>query len=186
MKKIFGVFIVAMTIMSVMGCASSQSAAPVSRGDVPEWFVNPPAYEGAIVGFGISTSQDRATALTQSETRARVAIAQTLSATVDAMVTDYIKSTGSGESERNMNFFESISRTITTQRISGTTIKDRHFAQDGTTYALAVLNAADAKKMVADVASTQGSIAELNAMNALQRLDEQIAKHDSSLIQTVR
>ncbi|MDR2807900.1 MAG: LPP20 family lipoprotein [Spirochaetaceae bacterium] len=187
MKKVFNVALVmAMAAFFVVSCASKPDAAPAAvpedEADYPEWFLNQPPYEGSIVGIGVSNSQDQSIAMTQAQTRARVAIAQTLNANVQAMVVDYQKSAGSGANETNLNFFESISRTITQMNVSGAVIKQTYIAKKGsnkgTVYCMAVLNAADAKKLVADAASAAGALAEFNAMNALDRLDEQLAKND--------
>jgi formylglycine-generating enzyme required for sulfatase activity len=146
--------------------------------DYPDWFLNPPPYEGFIVGIGVSTSRDQSIALAQAQTRARVAIAQTLDANIQAMVVAYQRA----HPETNLSFFEDISRPIRAVNVSGAVIKHTYFAKKGankgTVYCMAVLNAADAKKWVVDAASAMGILAEFNAMNASARLDEQFAKHD--------
>ncbi|MDR2150277.1 MAG: LPP20 family lipoprotein [Spirochaetaceae bacterium] len=187
MKKLFKVsFMVVMAALFVVSCASKPEAAPPppaeEEADYPEWFLNQPPYEGSIVGIGVSSSQDQSIAMTQAQTRARVAIAQTLNANVQAMVVDYQKSAGSGDNETNLSFFESISRTITSQNVSGATIKNTYISKKGsnkgTVYCLATLNAADAKRMVQEAASAAGALAEFSAMNALDRLDDQLAKNE--------
>ena len=186
MKKILNVsLLIVVAALFIVGCASKPEAAPpapAEESDYPEWFLNQPPYEGSIVGIGVSNSSNESIAITQAQTRARVAIAQTLSANVQAMVIDYQRSAGSGDSETNSNFFESISRTLTQQNVSGAVIKSTYIAKrgsnKGTVYCLATLNAADARKLLEDAASAAGAIDQLNAMNALDRLDEQLKKNE--------
>ncbi|MDR2807537.1 MAG: LPP20 family lipoprotein [Spirochaetaceae bacterium] len=147
--------------------------------DYPEWLLNPPRYEGFIVGIGVSSSSNQSIALAQAQTRARVAIAQTLSANVQAMLVYYKESSGSGDSFR---YCESISRVIGSVDISGAVIKKIYIASKGankgTVYCLAALKLPDAKKLVVDAASAAGVLAEFNAINALDQLDEQFTKND--------
>ena len=151
--------------------------------DYPEWFLNQMPYEGFIVGIGVSNSSNESIAITQAQARARVAIAQTLNTNVQAMVIYYYQNrAGYGDSEINLSFFEAISQKVTEQDVSGAVIKSIYIAKrgsnKGTVYCLATLNADDAKKLVADAAIAAGAIAEFNAMNALDRLDEQFAKNE--------
>jgi hypothetical protein len=184
MKKVLFVSLMIVATMFVASCASSAPAeaapAPAAAsddGDMPDWFLNPPPYEGSIVGIGMSTLANQATALQQAETRARVSVAQTLDANVKAMVTDYSKSAGSGDNQTDLGFFESISQTLTQAKVTGAIVKQRAF-KGGKAYVLVTLSAAEAKQILQGAADAAGALAEFNAMGALDRMDEQLAKAD--------
>jgi hypothetical protein len=159
-----------------MGCASGgpTPAAAVPAADpnaTPEWYDNPPLYDDALSGVGLSSAQMDNLRTQQAEAAARTSIAYTLRTVATAMITDYAREAGAGAQAASLKFIESIARQITAADLRGAAIVQRKTI-NGTTYALATYSKADAAKAAADIIENEASLyAEFKAMNAVDAMN---------------
>ncbi|MDR2493984.1 MAG: hypothetical protein LBD24_02055 [Spirochaetaceae bacterium] len=185
MKKIRFVLVAPLLAALVIGCASKKGAEktqPESNtavSDIPEWFLNPPMQEDVIFGSGTAKMSDLNMSLQMAESRARQSISFTLNANVQAMITDYTRNAGTSENMTSLTFAESVGRQVTQTKLTGAQVYRRATGKDGTVYCLVALKKADAARLAADIIAKESEQnAEFKAMDALQRMDDQLAKNE--------
>jgi hypothetical protein len=139
----------------------------------------PPKQEDVIYGRGSAKFDDLNMAITMAEARGRQAIAFTLNANVQAMITDYSRSAGSGADKSNLAFAETVGRQLTQAKLTGVEVENTAQAPDGTIYVLTKMRKADAAKAAANVIDSEAAkYAEFKAMDALKMMDAQLSKSD--------
>ncbi|MDR2607401.1 MAG: LPP20 family lipoprotein [Treponema sp.] len=191
MKKIVVALLVFVCIFMVTGCASGPKSDNVQKetvaqaADAPSWYLKPPKSEDAIYGRGVAKMADLNMSQRMAENRATVAIALTLNANVQSMITDFTQSAGNAGSEQTLNFQQSVSRTTTDAKLSGLEVEDVHVGKDGSYYVLMSMSKADAARQAAAILDNEvAKYSEFKAMEALKMMDAQLKKDnvDAALV----
>jgi hypothetical protein len=181
MKKLFGVLIVSASIMALMACASAPTAGGSPRkgrlAGVPDFVISPPLAEDVIYGVGSANYDDINMAITMAENRARVSIARELDSRVKAMIDDMTQAAGAG-SEDSLSFAQTVSRTLTEARLSGSRRVETGEGNDGTIYVLVSMKKADAAKQAGDIINKEKiKYAAFENWNAQRDLDAALDKY---------
>jgi hypothetical protein len=96
------------------------------------------------------------------------------------MITDYQREAGNSSNTANLNFAEVVGQQLTNAKLQGTRTVQRWTAPDGTVWVLMTLSKADAAKQAADIVDSEvAQYAEWKAMNALDRMEKQLANTQS-------
>jgi hypothetical protein len=180
MKKAGFVVLAVLLAALMLGCASAPAAEAPPESDIPDWYLNPPDAENAVFGTGSAKLTNQNLAMQAAEARARTSIAFTLKANVQAMITDYAKEAGNVSESSSLAFVESISQQLTDARLSGAKLYKRGVGRDGTVYVAVMLDNGIAAQIAAEQAnsvleSEAAQYAEFKAMNALERMQQQLA-----------
>jgi hypothetical protein len=184
MKRVGFVVLAVLLTALVLSCGSTAApAAAEPESDIPEWYLNPPATEDAIFGTGSARMSNDNASMQAAQARARTSIAMTLNANVQAMITDYTKEAGNQNETSSLSFFESISQQVTQAKLEGVTQYNAAKGKDGTFYVAMKLDKATAAKIAADktngvLESEAAQYAEFKALNALERMQAQLANTD--------
>jgi hypothetical protein len=187
MKKTFPVFLAVVAVVLVFSCAStppaesgsSAPAAPPANPNLPSFVLNPPVAEDVIYGIGSAKLANQSQAMQTADARGRTAIAFTLNANVEAMIIDYSRTAGNENSQQSLQFIENISRQVTQVKLQGATVVQREQTPDGTFWALVQVKKADAAQAAADIIESEASrYAEFKAMDALNMMENQLARND--------
>jgi murein DD-endopeptidase MepM/ murein hydrolase activator NlpD len=175
MKKLFGILIVLVSILVLMGCGSSPAASG-GGSNLPDFILNPPDNEDVIYGVGIAKMASDSMGMSISENRARVSISQQIDSRVKNMIDDYQAQAGDSENPADAEGFQqSVSRTLSQTRLSGTKVVKRDKI-DGTWYALVSLSKADAAKQASDVINKEKiNYAKFQNWNAQRDLEAALA-----------
>jgi hypothetical protein len=181
MKKAGFVVLAVLLTALFLSCGSAPESAPAAPDSgIPDWYLNPPDAENAVFGTGSAKMTNQNLAMQTAEARARTSIAFTLKANVQAMITDYAKEAGNVNESSSLAFVESISQQMTDAKLSGAKLYKRGVGPDGTVYVAVMLDNNVAAQIAADQAnsvleSEASQYAEFKAMNALERMQEQLA-----------
>jgi murein DD-endopeptidase MepM/ murein hydrolase activator NlpD len=175
MKKLFGILILLASILVLMGCGSSPAASE-DGSNLPDFILNPPDNEDVIYGVGIAKMASDNMGMTISENRARVSISQQIDSRVKNMIDDYQAQAGDSDDPADAEGFQqSVSRTLSQTRLSGTKVVKRDKV-DGTWYALVSLSKADAAKQASDVINKEKiNYAKFQNWNAQRELEAALA-----------
>ncbi|MDR3114819.1 MAG: LPP20 family lipoprotein [Treponema sp.] len=171
-------FVLALAVLTGVGCASSSSS---SRGgapaDLPGFVIDPPIQEDAIFGIGSAKLSTINQSMTMAESRARQSLAFQLNANVQAMITDYARSAGTENSQASLEFAEIVGRQLTQTTLRGAIPVKREQTKDGTFWVLISYSKTDAARAAADVIENEASrYAEFKAMEALKLMDQQLER----------
>jgi hypothetical protein len=183
MKKAGFVVLVVLLAALALSCGSAPPPAAAPESDIPDWYLNPPDAENAVFGTGSAKMTNKNLAMQAAEARARTSIAFTLKANVQAMITDYAKEAGNVNESSSLSFVESISQQLTDAKLTGAKLYKRGIGKDGTVYVAVMLDNNVAAQIAADQAnsvleSEASQYAEFKAMNALERMQQQLANSD--------
>jgi hypothetical protein len=177
MKKGCYVFLALIIAVMAMGCASSSPTVGTDPSDLPDFVLNPPSQEDAIFGMGSAKLSSDNQSMSIAEARARQSLAFQLNANVQAMITDYSREAGTQNNTASLEFVESVGRQVTQAQLNGVVPVKREKLKDGTWWVLVSYSKADAAKAAAGIIENEASrYAEFKAMDALQRMDDQLSK----------
>ncbi len=136
---VLAVFVVGMFVVS---CASEPAPAPKAEpkeeksSDLPDFVMNPPMAEDALFGTGSSKMSDFSLARNAAAAEARAQIATQINAEVKQAVTNYSQESGAGDETQTLQFAESITRQITSEKIRGARIAEVAKTDDGVVWVL--------------------------------------------------
>ncbi|MCL2380221.1 MAG: hypothetical protein FWC64_01345 [Treponema sp.] len=136
------------------------------------------------VGIGTGRAMSMNAARQMAENRARVSIAQQMNSSVRNMITDY---TGTSELEPAMlQFFETVSRTLTEVELRGTR-PDTRTRRDGNTFeawTVITISKSDAHSTIANAAASAHMLAPhaSAALWSLDRMDAAFEQRDTPAI----
>jgi len=183
MKKILGSVVVLGFAIFVLGCASAPAPEPGVMTDVtmPPWINDMPP-EDVLWGIGVADNVQVAMRMTMADSRARQDIARQLNTVVNGMVTDYAREAGGITDAAVVQFQEMVSRQVTDATLRGVVRDQQWTAPDGRTLWMRVrISKADASRGAADeisraIDSDAAAFAQWRAMDALNRMDDQLAR----------
>jgi len=180
-KGLLSILVLALTFFA-FGCAT-QAPAPVGIADptFPPWINDMPP-EDALWGIGVADNVQVTMRMTMADHRARQDIARQLNTVAHGMVIDYAREAGGITDTAVVQFQETISRQVSEATLVGVVRDEQWMAPDGRTLWMRVrMNKADAARAAADeiaraVDSDAAAFAQWRAMDALNRMDEQLAR----------
>jgi hypothetical protein len=112
-----------------------------------------------------------------AESRARVSIARELDSRVKAMIEDMTLAAGAGK-EDSLSFAQTVSRTLTEAKLSGSRRVETGEGNDGTIYVLVSMKKADASKQAGDIINKEKiKYAAFENWNAQRDLDAALDKY---------
>ena len=161
------------------GCSSAPASAPAQDPNVPPWLNEFPP-EDVLWGIGSARQSSDQMSMTTAEARARISIARTLNAKVDAMLTDYMRDAGTVGSQTALSLQEDVGRQITSMQLNGARPVQRWKAPDGTWWYRVEYKISDARAALAPMfTSEEAQYAEFKAEEALRMLDGHLARQEA-------
>jgi hypothetical protein len=159
-------FVLLLVIIIIAGCSSNAVKKPVPVPDsrttyvttpdegIPEWYLYPPKAEDGVYGAGQSTKNGPTLGEMKASANARVEIAQYLSVFIEAMLKDYLREAGIGETASINSLTEFVSKTLTQADLKGSRIEKRAVVGD-TWYVLVFYDDAKAIKLMTETAEAE-------------------------------
>ena len=176
-KKCFLVLIIVLVIFAI-GCKSAGEKRMDKDPNIASFVASPPTDDKYIFGVGSAKLASISQSIQGSDARARTDIAFKLNVEVQAMITDYQRTSGTVTNQAaGLEFFESVSRQLANANLTGVEIVKREQSADGAYWTLARMSKADAARAAAEVLETEASrYAEFKAMEALKMMEQQLKK----------
>ncbi len=115
----------------LMNCGGKPKA---KLNDIPDWYLNPPQAEDAILEAGDAVKHSMGLAKEAADARARDAIARTIEVKVNSMFKNFMQESGVGEEAEALEFTSSVSKQITANVLRGVRITKRDMRPEGNMY----------------------------------------------------
>jgi len=189
MKRRLSVLALALAVaFFAISCASAPAPAAAPAPvvvDFPPWINDMPP-EDLLWGIGIADNVQMQMRMTMADSRARQDIARQLNTVVQGMVTDYAREAGGISGAAVTHFQETISRQVSEATLQGVVRDEQWMAPDGRTLWMRVrMNKADASRAAAEeiaraVDSDAAAFAQWRAMDALNRMDDHLARNPTT------
>ena len=158
-------------------CGSKQ----VSKGEVPDWYLNPPKAKDKIYGTGASEKMASVDFMKKvADSNAQQSLAQTIQVTIQSMLRTYMQQSGTMDNARALQFAESVSKQVVNMTLTGVAINKREI-KEGKMYSLAELSMDTMKNSLLNAArDAAAEYTELKAKKAFDDLDKAIQTQDFS------
>ena len=179
-KIMFCICTAVMLVALVIGAGCSKN---VSKGDVPNWYLNPPTSDDVIYGTGASdVTQSPELGKQVADSNARNSLAQTIQVSVQSMLRTYLQQSGTMETNRALQFAESVSKQVVDLKLTGVTISKRD-VKDGRYFSLAEVSQESMKNaLLSQVRDAAAEFSELKARRALEDLEQEINKGNIPIV----
>ena len=180
-----GTAAVVVVVFALSAVFAGCGAKTVSKGDAPDWYLNPPQEKGKIIGTGASEQMASIEfAKKVADANAQQALAQTIQVTVQSMLRTYLQQSGTMDNARAIQFAEAVGKQVVNQTLSGVVFPKRDI-RGGKCFSLAELSM-DAMRTALMNASreTAAQFAELKAKSAFDALDKEINKGDIPVVES--
>ena len=90
---------------------------------MPDWYLNPPKYEGLFVGVGDALRPQMSLSKKVATNRARVEISEAVATEVKSVLKDYMQASGIGSEASALEFTESGSKSLSNKVLNGSIIE---------------------------------------------------------------
>ena len=149
----------------------------VSKGDVPDWYLNPPKSSDKIYGVGVAEKIGSISLSSQTaDNAARNNLAQTIEVSVQNMLRTYLQQSGTMDNAKAVQFAESVSKQVNNITLGGIIISKREI-KSGNTYSLAELSQDSIKKaLLVSAKEAAAEYTELKAQKAFDALQTEVNK----------
>ena len=166
---------VVLSLLAVTALIIGACGGNVSKGDVPNWFLNPPKDDDKIYGTGASEPmQSVQLAKRAADDLARQAIASVISSDVASMMRNYLQQSGTMEAARALQFTEAVTKVVTEVSLSGATINKSEM-KGGRCFSLAEISKDSVNNALLNaVRDAAAEFAELKARRAFDDLNNEI------------
>lgn len=131
MRKFLVVLMMVPLALFLMNCGGKPKA---KLNDIPDWYLNPPQAEDAILEAGDAVKHSMGLAKEAADARARDAIARTIEVKVNSMFKNFMQESGVGEEAEALEFTSSVSKQITANVLRGVRITKRDMRPEGNMY----------------------------------------------------
>jgi hypothetical protein len=171
-RKCCSIFSLLVIIALLIGACGAKT---VSKGDVPDWYLNPPKSADKIYGTGASEQMASVQlAKTAADNLARAAIAQVIQSDVATMMRNYLQQSGTMEAARALQFTESVTKVVANVSLSGSIISKSEI-KNGRCYSLAEISKDSINQALLNaVKDAAAEYSELKARKAFDDLNNEI------------
>ncbi|MBT4101313.1 MAG: hypothetical protein HOM68_01900 [Gemmatimonadetes bacterium] len=128
----------ALIYLVACGGPRSLNLAPASARsvvkDAPEWLFEVPQTEDHLTATATATSRDMQVAMDKARIAAQAGLAQQLGARLDDVTRRFMEETGAAANSELLSAFRATTKTITSERITGTHVVEREVVAEGDIY----------------------------------------------------
>jgi hypothetical protein len=155
----------------------------VSRGDAPDWYLNPPTAKDKIYGTGASDPMASVEfAKKVADYNAQQALSQTIQVSIQSMLRTYLQQSGTMDNVRALQFAESVGKQVVNMTLTGVVITKRDI-KGGKCFSLAELSMDTMKNALLNSArDAAAEYSELKAKSAFDALDKEINKGNIPIV----
>lgn len=125
--------------VAIAGCSGSQSMQSTSAGNIPAWFTNVPQDPNYLFATNTQTSQDMQLAVDKATEGARTDIGRQLQTKIEGMQKRFTEETGTGSNAQLLQMFTQAEKTVVSETVSGSRVKDQKIVRDGNMWRAYVL-----------------------------------------------
>ncbi len=177
MRKLVVFLMVVPLALVLMNCGGKPKA---EMNDIPEWYLNPPQTEDAVMEAGDAVKHSMGLAKEAADARARDAIARAIEVKVNTMFKNFMQESGIGEEAEALEFTSSVSKQVTSNVLRGCRISKREMRTEGNQYHAYSLAQYDLNSLIEETLNAarkrKALYNEAKANLSFQELEEEIQK----------
>jgi len=176
--------------LALLGCGGAKTPMAVQQETVlktmetiPSWFPSPPSDAEHLYGTGTGESGDMQFAVNKAEQAARVQITSNIEAKVSSLFKSFSEETGVGQDAEFLSMSTGVSKTVASEVISGTRIKDQKIVPEGGRYRAYVLMemaiGEAAARLQAQIKAKDRIYTQFRASQGYQELEQEVEKFEA-------
>jgi len=183
--KQMNIFMLLIVALFLVGCGGGQKAIQqADTGDIPAWFMNVPSDPNYLFSPKTAVSQDMQLAIDKASTDCRADIATQIEVKVNNLTKKFAEETGGGNDANLQQYFSSVTKTVVSNTLTGTKIKEQKMVKDGTLWRAYVLMqyplGAANEALVLQIKKNQEMYTKIQASKSFKELDDETEKLDAS------
>jgi hypothetical protein len=164
------------------GCASGTALQKASPCDIPEWYTNIPQDPNFFFAVNTATSQDMQLASDKAVVAARAEIARQTGVKISGIQKRFDQEVGISENSQLMQQFAQATKTVVSESLSGSRIKNQKPCKDGATWRSYVLveypiGAAN-QALLGQIKANDLMRTQFEATKAYKELDDEVQKYE--------
>ena len=168
-------------VMLIIGCAGTRT---ISKSDVPDWYLNPPKYEGLFVGVGDALRPQMSLSKKVATNRARVEISEAVATEVKSVLKDYMQASGIGSEASALEFTESVSKSLSNKVLNGSIIEKTEI-KDGRVFVMVTYDINEVRTIAKETARNaakkeEALYNEFKARQGFESLDKEFDEMESA------
>lgn len=168
-------------VMLIIGCAGTKT---ISKSDVPDWYLNPPKYEGLFVGVGDALRPQMSLSKKVATNRARVEISEAVATEVKSVLKDYMQASGIGSEASALEFTESVSKSLSNKVLNGSIIEKTEI-KDGRVFVMVTYDINEVRTIAKETARNaakkeEALYNEFKARQGFESLDKEFDEMESA------
>ncbi len=132
MRKFVLVLMLLPLALFLMNCGGGKPKTKMN--DIPDWYLNPPQTEDAILEAGDASKHSMGLAKEAADARARDAISKAIEVKVSTMFKNFMQESGIGDDAEALEFTSSVSKQVTANVLRGCRIVKREMKTEGNLY----------------------------------------------------
>lgn len=181
MRKFLIVLMLIPLALFLMNCGGQPKA---KTSDIPDWYLNPPQTEDAIMEAGDASKHSMGLAKEAADARARDAIARAIEVKVNTMFKNFMQESGVGEEAEALEFTSSVSKQVTANVLRGCRVVKREMKTEGNMYHAYSLAQYDLNSLVQETLNAarkqKALYNEAKANLSFQELEKEIEKLEAA------
>jgi hypothetical protein len=173
--------LVAAVSLLASGCGGKPTLPEIVEETVdalPDWYQSPPSDAEHLYGMGTGESQDMQMSINKAEQNARVQITQNIESKVSALFKQFSEETGVGAEAEYIAMATNVSKTVASEIIGGTRIKDQKIVPENGRYRAYVLMEMPigeaAARLQSQIQANQRVYTRFRASQGYQELSEEV------------
>ncbi|MFA6471796.1 MAG: LPP20 family lipoprotein [Candidatus Latescibacterota bacterium] len=179
-KKITAILVTGTVIAFVLSACGPKN---ISKGDAPDWYLNPPKSKDKIYGAGASEKSGSLELAKQvADANARNSLAAIVQVSVQSMLRNYLQQSGTMENARALQFSESVSKQVVDVKLTGVIISKRD-TRNNRMFSLAEISMDSMKNsLLTAVRDAAAEYSELKAKKVFDDLEKEINNKEIPII----
>ena len=184
-------YITTAAILLLAGCASAPAgtdyanstkpANPQIPTDVPDWYMETPSDGEYVYVTGMGDGSNINIALGKAKSFAQQEMSEQISAEVQSMVKNYMQESGVDENQSSINFYESVSKTVSNNTMTGFEVLKKYpYSKPNGGYKVYILAGVKTGtvqgEVVSQIQNEESMYAEFKASQAFQALEAEVSK----------
>jgi hypothetical protein len=183
MKYLRPLFGVALVLIAV-GCSGSKKMKTPSGAKlkVPDWYLDVPTPDDAMVGVATATSLDLQTAIDKAKQDGRAEIARQLDLRITGMSKQFVEETGINDDAELLGMFTQVSRSVVSDSLTGSRIAKQEVGRESggfRAYVMMEMPIGEANaRFVEKIKSQQRLYTRFRASEAFEELDAMVEEYE--------
>ena len=167
--------------IAIIGCAGGTKLQKASTGDIPDWYLNPPANTADdIYAVNSQSSQDMQIAVDKAATGGRAEVQRQVEASIQAMQKKFNEEIGTASDATLLQQFTQAEKIVVDGVLKGAVVKQKQIKQDAGLFRAYVLVqyplAAANKALVDEVKKDEKLYTAMRSSQAFDELEKEVSK----------